>query len=185
MMGRISQLELLLLPLGLLASCDPMEGRPGGTTDGGAAPTEATATFEPKAGTDTAGTVMFTQTKKGVTIVASLSGLAPGKHGIHLHEKGVCSEPGFASAGEHFNPTNQPHACPPVTNRHAGDFGNIEIGADGIGRLELTTDLLTLDAGPSSAIGKAVLLHDMPDDCTSQPSGGAGARVGCAVVQMK
>jgi Cu-Zn family superoxide dismutase len=182
MLGRISRLALLFLPLGLLASCDPAEVGPGG---GDASPVVATATFEPKAGTDTAGTVTFTQTEKGVTIVASLSGLAPGKHGIHLHEKGVCSEPDFASAGDHFNPANQPHACPPETKRHAGDFGDIEIGADGTGRLELTTDLLTLDTGPNSALGRAVILHDMPDDCTSQPSGGAGARLGCAVVQRK
>ncbi len=179
MLGRIYRLALLLLPLGLLAACDSTEVGPG------ASPAEATATFTPKAGTDTAGTVTFTQTEKGVAILASLSGLAPGKHGIHLHAKGVCSEPDFATAGDHFNPTNQPHACPPATKRHAGDFGNIEVGADGTGRLELTTDLLTLDDGANSAIGRAVILHDMPDDCAAQPSGAAGARLGCAVVQRK
>ena len=184
MIGRISRLALALLPLGLLASCGTKEVVPDATTDPD--PTEeAAATFGLETGMDAAGSVSFTQTEKGVTIVASLTGLPPGKHGIHLHEKGLCELPDFASAGEHFNPTNQPHACPPVTSRHAGDLGNIEIGADGTGRLEITTDLLTLGGGASSAIGKALILHDMPDDCMTQPSGGAGVRLGCAIVRLK
>jgi len=184
MLGQISRLALLLAPLALLASCGTKELVPDGPS-GPEPAEEAAATFKLESGMNTAGSVSFTQTDKGVTIVASLTGLPPGKHGLHLHEKGVCDAPDFTTAGEHFNPTNQPHACPPVTSRHAGDFGNIEIGTDGTGRLELTTDLLTLGSGPSSAVGKAIILHDVEDDCTTQPSGGSGKRLGCAVVRMK
>jgi Cu-Zn family superoxide dismutase len=127
----------------------------------------------------------FIQIEEGVLIAAVLSGLPPGKHGIHLHEKGVCTGPDFASAGEHFNPTGQQHACPPDKNRHAGDLGNIEVDAEGNGRFELRTDLLTLDAGESSVVGKAVIIHDMADDCMTHPSGASGTRLSCAVVQMK
>jgi Cu-Zn family superoxide dismutase len=187
MVGQISRLAFLLLPLGVLASCgEPMVAGPNGTPSGaGAAKAEATATLSAMTGTNAAGMVTFTQTDKGVAIVASFTGLTPGKHGLHLHEKGVCTAPDFASAGEHFNPNHEPHACPPTENRHAGDLGNLEIGPDGTGRLELTTDLLTLGSGPTSAIGRSVILHDMPDDCTTQPTGGSGARLGCGVVRLK
>lgn len=185
MMGRISRFLLLSFSLGLFTACGTTEVGTGGTADGNGAPVSAAAAFESKPGAETAGTVRFIQTEDGVLIAAVLSGLPEGKHGIHLHEKGVCAEPDFKSAGEHFNPTNQPHACPPDEKRHAGDLGNIVVDADGNGRFELKTNMLTLDTGASSVVGRAVIIHDMPDDCVAQPSGDAGMRIACAVVQMK
>ena len=183
MMGRISRFMALSFPFALLAGCGTTENGTGGANIGdSSAPVSAAAIFEVKPGSSTAGTVKFIQTEDGVLIAAVLSGLPPGKHGIHLHEKGDCSEPDFSSAGAHFNPTNQPHACPPDKDRHAGDFGNIDVDADGTGRFKLTTDLLTIDDGPSSVVGKAVILHDMADDCMTQPTGGSGTRLSCAVV---
>ena len=134
-------------------------------------------------GTDL-GTVTFTQNDDGtVTVVADLHGVdGAGAHGIHVHENGECSAPDFKSAGGHFNPTGTDHACPPTTPRHAGDFGNINIGADGTGHLELTTDLVSVTPGETSVVGKSVILHGGEDDCTSQPSGAAGARLACGVI---
>ena len=183
MMGRISRFMLLSFSLGLFTACGSTEVDPGVTVGGNGAPVSAAAVFEPRPGAEIAGTAKFIETEEGVLVAAVLSGLPPGKHGIHLHEKGECVGPDFASAGEHFNPTNQPHACPPDTKRHAGDLGNIEVDADGTGRFELKTDLLTVDPGATSVVGRAVIIHDMADDCVSQPSGGAGVRLGCAVVK--
>ena len=188
MIGRISRFMLLSFSLGLFTACGSSEVGPGGT--GGTlgeshAPVSAAAVFESKPGALTAGTMRFIQTEEGVLVAAVLSGLPPGKHGIHLHENGVCTGPDFASAGGHFNPTNQPHACPPDKNRHLGDLGNIEVDAEGNGRFELRTDLLTLHTGPGLVVGKAVVIHDMADDCTTQPTGGSGMRLACAVVQKK
>lgn len=185
MMGRISHFMLLGFSLGLFTACGTEEVATGGPVVDNNAPVSAAAIFESKPGSMTAGTVKFIQTDKEVLIAAVLSGLPPGKHGIHLHEKGVCAEPDYASAGDHFNPTNHPHACPPSKDRHAGDLGNIEVDAEGNARFELRTNLLTVGPGQKSVVGRAVILHDMEDDCTTQPSGGAGTRLGCAVVQMK
>jgi superoxide dismutase, Cu-Zn family len=83
---------------------------------------------------------------RGLRVEADVSGIeGSGPHGFHVHENGACDPPGFESAGGHFNPTGAEHACPPTTPRHAGDLGNIEIGEDGTGHLELTTDLLSLE----------------------------------------
>ena len=128
--------------------------------------------------------MVFTQEGDKVHVVADVAGVEPaGKHGFHLHQTGDCSAPDFTSAGGHFNPANTPHGCPGDEIRHAGDFGNIEIQPDGTGTLDITTDLLTVDDGPNGVIGKAVILHEGTDDCTTQPTGNAGARLACGVVE--
>ena len=128
------------------------------------------------------GTVTFTQESGGVHVVARVQGAKAGQHGFHLHAGGAC-EGDFKSAGDHFNPTNVPHGDPAAAEHHAGDFGNIEVTADGTGNADFTTSMLSLGGGDNDALGKAVILHEKQDDLKTQPSGDAGARIACGVVQ--
>lgn len=145
---------------------------------------KATATIESKSGSKVAGKAEFTELAKGGTKVEVwIENATPGSHGLHLHEKGDCSAPDAASAGGHFNAAGNPHAAPSDAKRHNGDLGNIEVGADGKGHLELTSDLLTVAPGPNSVKGKAVVFHEKTDDLKTQPTGNAGGRFGCGVVQ--
>lgn len=145
-------------------------------------PVTAIAMLQPRGDLTLTGTVSFTQLGDTVTIGGHVEGVSPGKHGFHLHELGDCSAEDFTSTGGHFNPTDAPHGGPADRVRHAGDFGNIEVGEDGVGHLELTSDMITVAAGPTTVVGRAVILHEGEDDLESQPTGAAGGRIACGVV---
>lgn len=153
-----------------------------------AGPATATATLQGAPGDGISGTVTFHATDDGVHLVAEVQGVdGAGKHGFHVHENGQCDHEGeahFTSAGGHFNPTGAEHACPPTEPRHAGDLGNIEVGANGSARMEMSTNLLSL-SGPNSVVGKAIILHANEDDCKTQPTGNAGDRLACGVVTVE
>jgi len=134
------------------------------------------------------GRVTFTRTGDQVRVVADVAGVTPpGNHGFHLHENGKCERDAtgggkdFTTAGGHFNPAGAPHACPDAASHHAGDLGNIVIAANGTGHIDVTTQALSL-SGPSSVIGRSVILHAGGDDCATQPTGNAGGRLACGVV---
>jgi Cu-Zn family superoxide dismutase len=141
------------------------------------------AKIAPTQGNTVTGEVRFYEEKTGVRIVARLEGLAPGKHGFHLHEKGDCSAPDAMSAGGHYNPAGAPHGGHDAggTMRHRGDLGNIEAGADGKAVYDRLDTLLTYAELP----GLSVLVHANMDDLASQPAGNAGPRIGCGVIAKR
>lgn len=148
-----------------------------GTTGG----PSAEAQLAPTRGFDTTGTVTFTQKGDGVQVTASVSGLTPGAHGFHIHEKGDCSAPDGMSAGGHFNPGGHPHGHPHQGPHHAGDMPMLE--ADSYGNARLSADLagVTLE-GATGIVGKGVIVHVAPDDFKTQPTGNSGARMACGVI---
>lgn len=143
--------------------------------------TSAIAVLVPGADSKVTGTVTFTQEKDGVRVDADVRGLTPGAHGFHVHEKGDLSKPDLTSAGGHFNPTGHPHAARDAAERHIGDLGNLEAGADGWAKLSFVDSKLQL-SGPHSIIGRAVIVHAKADDLKSQPTGDAGGRVAGGVI---
>lgn len=128
------------------------------------------------------GRATFTEKAGRVRVRIEVRTAPPGPHGVHIHEKGDCSDAGFLKAGGHFNPGNTPHGGPTTSVRHAGDFGNITVQADGTGVLELETDQLTLSSGAQSVVGRAIIVHERADDLTTQPTGNSGSRIGCGVI---
>ena len=145
----------------------------------------AMAELNPTAGNNVRGTVNFYETSKGIRVVAKVSGLTPGLHGFHIHEKGDCSAPDGSSAGSHFNPTGAKHGGPKDAVRHAGDFGNITADASGNARFETVDSHISFE-GPNSIIGKGVIVHANADDLMSQTPtpGNAGKRIACGNILM-
>lgn len=180
---RASLLPLLvLLPLAACKTEPASTVETPADTSTAMVPLSASATLEPRSGSDVTGTVSFTREATGVRVVANFAGLTPGEHGFHVHETGDCSAPDGSSAGAHFNPaaTNHGHQTDPATGRHMGDLGNLTADANGNATLDLTDAVLALD-GANSIVGKAVIVHEKADDY-GQPAGNAGARLACGVI---
>lgn len=146
--------------------------------------TDAVAVIHPTKNNMAYGIVTFTKTGNDITVIAELSGLTPGEHGFHIHEYGDCACDDAICAGDHFNPTHQSHGAPNDFTRHVGDLGNIVADEKGNAVLAYIDRHLTLN-GPYSIIGRAIIVHEKKDDFSTQPTGDAGARVGCGVVGIK
>ena len=147
----------------------------------------ATATLRDAQG-KTVGMATVTPGDGGVKIAVSVSGVAPGLHGFHVHAVGKCEGPDFKSAGGHFNPAAKEHGLENPKGAHAGDMPNLSVGADGVGKGEFLARGASLEPGPGSLFpdgGTAVVLHASPDDMKSDPAGNAGARIACGVVERK
>jgi Cu-Zn family superoxide dismutase len=142
----------------------------------------AAARLEPTKGNATAGTVTFTQKGDKVAIEAKVSGLTPGGHGFHIHEKGDCSSGDGMSAGGHFNPTGKPHGNPSAPDHHTGDISMLVADASGNASLSMELGTMTVGSGATDIVGKAVIVHKDPDDYTTQPTGNSGARVACGLI---
>jgi Cu-Zn family superoxide dismutase len=130
-----------------------------------------------------AGTAMFMDTKDGLKVTVNMTGAPAGQHGFHIHEFGSCEDLGKA-AGGHYNPLSSPHGMiskDGAKHAHKGDLGNIEIAADGTGKLEALISGLSLSDGKYTAAGRAVILHEKGDDF-GQPVGNAGGRIGCGPI---
>jgi len=133
----------------------------------------------------TLGTANLTEEKKGVKIVLKVSGLSPGRHGFHLHEKGACDPPDFKSAGGHFNPFGKHHGAKNPEGKHAGDFQNLEAKENGTAEVTVVAEGATLGKGAGSLLkegGTSIVIHADADDEMSDPAGNSGARIGCGTV---
>ena len=153
----------------------------GCATTAGTAPS-AVAKLEPTTGNTARGTVTFTQKGGKVVLDAKVAGLTPGSHGFHIHEKGDCSSGDGMSAGGHFNPDGKPHG-PQGAPHHGGDMPSLKADASGQAKASFVLEGVTVTAGPASIVGRGLIVHKDPDDYRTQPTGNAGARVACAVIQ--
>jgi Cu-Zn family superoxide dismutase len=146
-------------------------------------PTVAVAEIAPASGSQVTGIAVFEQDGEEITLIISIENASPGLHAVHIHENGDCSAPDAISAGGHWNPTGVAHGEWGKGEFHLGDIGNITVGEDGTGILTLTTDLWEIGTGsPVDIVGKGIIVHAGEDDFTTQPSGNAGARIGCGVI---
>lgn len=128
-----------------------------------------------------------------VTVQTTTEGeLAPGFHGLHIHQVGTC-EGDFTSAGGHFQAEG--HSGHPAS----GDLSSLQVRSDGSAKLVTTTDAFTAEdllAGSKTAI----VIHEKADNFGNIPAekyqqvngtpgpdqqtlatGDAGGRVACGV----
>jgi Cu-Zn family superoxide dismutase len=143
---------------------------------------EAKAEFKTVKGMKLSGDAEFEEIAGGVRITVEVEDAPAGMKGVHIHEKGDCSDIEGKSMGEHFAPMSTKHGLPSAGEHHLGDLGNIEIKKDGEGKLEITVMGANLEKDdPMSLLGKAIVIHQGRDVGT-QPSGGTGKPMACGVI---
>ena len=175
-MRRIQTIKPLLavLVVGFLGGCASLGG----------GEMRATAHLQPTRGNNVTGNATFTQKGDKVVVAAKVTGLKPNQeHGFHVHDKGDCSSGDGMSAAGHFNPKGSPHGHHSTQARHAGDMPNLKADAYGNANMTAELDIITVSEGPTSVVGRGLIVHAQPDDYKSQPVGNAGARMACAVIQ--
>lgn len=145
----------------------------------------ATAGLQPTKGNKAMGEATFEQVGNDkVRIIVFAQNLKPGaQHGFHIHEAGDCSSDDGMSAKGHFNPLGKPHGQPGSPERHAGDLPMLVAAKNGRAKLDVTVDGITLASGPTSIVGRGLIIHADPDDFKTQPTGNAGARLACGVIR--
>jgi Cu-Zn family superoxide dismutase len=145
----------------------------------------AKATLKNAEGKDV-GSAALNQTPAGVLIKLSLKGVPAGEHAFHIHGVGKC-EPPFTSAGGHFNPDKKKHGMMAPGGAHAGDMPNLHIPANGELVVEVLNAAVTLDKGKANSLfgpeGTSLIIHAGKDDYKTDPTGEAGGRIACGLVE--
>ena len=128
------------------------------------------------------GAVTFREVKNGVLVTAKVNGLPQSSDsctgrffGFHIHEGSSCSgtiSDEFANAKTHLNPTNCPHPF------HIGDLPPL-IENNGYAHMTVLINKFKI----KDILGKVVIIHDSPDDFTTQPSGNSGSKIACGIIE--
>lgn len=128
---------------------------------------------------------LMATTTGAVLIQLEVTGLPAGQWvAFHVHETGSCDHAtDHQSAGGHFNPGSKEHGFEAANGPHAGDMPNQYVGSDGALRAQVLNTMVTLDKAETGILGRALMIHAKPDDYKSQPSGDAGDRLACAVIE--
>lgn len=133
---------------------------------------------------DVKGVVTFTSAGDDVKVHYRITGLTPGQHGFHIHDKGDLSAPDLTSAGGHFNPAGHKHGGPSGDMRHGGDLGNITADDKGVAEGDVTAMGVTLDDSKTGIIGRSIVVHEKTDDMKTDPSGNSGGRIAAGVIKV-
>lgn len=157
--------------------------------DAGAAAPKAKGVLHDSAGAEV-GTIEAEMVGGGLRIIVKVHDIAPGEHGVHVHSGSACGSAAgseaFADAGPHLDPAHKNTHAGLNGTGHAGDLGNLQVGGDGKGKLDVVAERLNLGTDSTSVVGKPLVLHAQRDNLTDKPeSGGSDGRLACGVFERQ
>lgn len=127
------------------------------------------------------GLVYLYQLPTGVFLIAQVQSLpdstapcASNIYAFHIHSGSSCTgnaQDPFANTDGHYNPGNCPHPS------HAGDLPPL-FANHGFALMSVFTDRFTV----SEVVGRTFVIHEHPDDFTTQPAGNSGAKIACGQI---
>jgi len=120
--------------------------------------------------TGVSGTIRFEPSGDGLRVRAELEGLPPGKHGVRVHERGDCNEPG-----------SQYSFGAPAATEVAGDLGEITVDSSGRAQFEGVVQTAQIE-GERTIVGRTVVVH-AGEDGTGDATDTAGPGIACGVIQ--
>ncbi len=143
----------------------------------------AEASFVAAPGIKLTGEAKLKEVAGGVQIEVEVENAPAGAKGIHIHQKGDCSDVPGKSMGEHYAVTSPNHGLPTAAEHHLGDLGNIDVGQNGEGNLIIVVPGANLESDQErSFVGKSIVVHESQDVGTG-PSGNSGKPIACAVIR--
>ena len=122
------------------------------------------------------GIVEFYALQEGVIVVADVDNLPKTETNIfafHIHEGSTCDD-NFENTGSHYNPTDMPHP------NHEGDMPPL-FASNGRAWFAFYDNRFKIN----DIIDRVVIIHDNPDDFTTQPSGNAGNKIACGIIKKQ
>ena len=112
---------------------------------------------------------------KGSLVAVDVQGIPfSGFYGFHVHQHGPCTVgtggyTGFDDVGGHYTTVeNAPHPY------HAGDLP-VLMADSGHAFMIVYTERFV----PEEILGRAMIIHEWPDDFRTQPTGDSGRHIGC------
>ncbi len=151
-------------------------------TQGDASQRGAKADFVTLEGENLAAVADLEEVSGGVRIEVAIDGAKQGAKGVHIHEKGDCTDIAGKSMGEHFALADETHGLPTAPHHHLGDLGNVDIAQNGDGRLIIVVPGANLEPDDThSFAGRSIVIHESEDIGTG-PSGHSGEPIACAVI---
>lgn len=132
------------------------------------------------------GEITVVETPYGLVFTPSLTGLAPGLHGFHVHENGDCQpakKDGKAiaalAAGGHYDPDKSGRHGAPWGDGHRGDLPPLYVDDAG----KAASPVLAPRLKMADLKGRALMIHAGGDNHADHPAplGGGSARVACGV----
>ena len=120
------------------------------------------------------GVVNFIKMANGILVVTNLENLPRTQTNIfamHIHGGEECNGD-FSSAKDHLNLNNNNHP------NHTGDLMPVFSNSGNAWSAVLYNKFTFADI-----VGKAIIIHEKPDDFKTQPGGDAGGRIACGLIK--